>query len=285
MSFWRRLQLLFSVLLLASALGAGDAFAKEKGKGKGKGKDEDAGIQMTGIEAFDSVFKKVGQIDRKLTQSEHQLRTGKNNLNAALDLKRGTPLTDGLAELKRRAGNKVELAAGSGAVPKLAVKDAVPSNVANAVNAVNSMTENFAASINELTSLTPEIEQLVKQTSKMPSRLKTEFAKDSNLIERLFKLPKTTKALTNDIKITTGLADRTTSLTNRMTEVLDVVYSEFGGQGRRPSAGGGNGGGGGGGKSGGGGSAKDGGKGGKGGGNAGGGKGGKGGGGKAGRNR
>lgn len=270
MSFWRRLQLLFSVLLLASALGASDAFAKDKAKGKGKGKGEDVGIQMTGIEAFDSVFKKVGQIDRKLVQSENQLRTGKNNLNAALDLKKGTPLSDGLAELKRRAGNKVELAAGNGAVPKLAVKDAVPSNVANAVNAVNSMTENFAASITELTGLAPEIDQLVKQTGKMPSRLKSEFAKDSNIIERIFKLPKTAKALTNDIKITSGLPDRTTSLTNRMTEVLDVVYSEFGGQGRRPGAGGG--GNGGGGTAGGG----------KGGGNAGKGGGGKGGGGKGG---
>src|SRR5688500_12959128 len=99
-----RVMVILAVLLLA----ASPAMAKDKAKGKGKGK-EDEGIQLTGIEAFDDVFQRVGEIDKRLTKAEAQLRDGKNSLNEALDLKKGTPLADGLNELKNRAGNKLEL--------------------------------------------------------------------------------------------------------------------------------------------------------------------------------
>src|SRR5688500_8173850 len=96
--------------------GADDAFGKDKKKTK---KDKDEGILMTGITAFDSVFVRVGEIDKRLAASEAHLRTGKSDLNTALELKRGTPISTGIAELQERAQGKVSLAMNNQAVPKL----------------------------------------------------------------------------------------------------------------------------------------------------------------------
>ena len=221
-------------VVLGLLLCGDDALAKDK-KGKKKKKKEDEGIELTGIAAFDQVFARVGEIDQRLAASELELRTGKGNLNEALDLKRGTPITNGIAELQNRAGNKLSVAVNKQAVPKLTADDAVPSDVRSAMDAVNAMTGNFSTSLTELHALGPEIDGLVKEAKKMPSRLKDEF--DGGALDKLFTLPKVSKALTHDIGITTGLADRTESLTTRMTEVMTVVRTEF-----APAQGGGGGG-------------------------------------------
>jgi len=232
------------------------AFAKDApdgGKGDGKGdskgkKEAPAHIQMTGIEAFDSVFKQVDDIDHTLSTIEGQLRDDKNNLNTALALKKGTSITDGLTELKSRAGNKVSLAMDKGAVPKLEASDAVPSNVKGGVDAVNEMTTNFGASIEQLTGLAPDMEKLVKQTGKMPGRLVDEFKKGGNggLFDRLFKMPKVAKTLKGDLAVTAGLSDRAQGIQDRMNDIMGAVESSFGngpvhhpGAGS-PSGGGGN---------------------------------------------
>jgi hypothetical protein len=133
-------------------------------------------------------------------------------------------------------------------------------------------------SIQQLTDLAPEMQQLVKQTSKMPGRLVDEFSKSGGggLFDKLFKLPKISKALTQDVQLTAGLPDRANGIQSKMTDIAGSVSSSFGG----PNVGGGGHGGGGSGKPAGGGNADNGGGGGKaGGGNGGGGNGGGGGGG------
>jgi len=210
--------------------------------GGGKKKQPDAHVQMTGIEAFDSVFKQVDDIDHTLSSIEGQLRDSKNNLNTALALKKGTALTEGLTELKNRAGNKVSLAMDKGTVPKLEASDALPSNVKNAVDAVNEMTSNFGVSLDQLTSLAPDMEKLVKQSGKMPGRLIDEFKKGGNsgLLDRLFKLPKVAKALKGDLTVTAGLPDRAQGLTDRMNDIFGTVEGSFGnGPVHHPTAGGG----------------------------------------------
>lgn len=208
---------------LVLGLGTDDAFARKHRKGR----NHDA-IALTGIQSFDRVFARVGEIDRLLASAESELRTGKRNLNAALELKRGTPLTQGLAELQHRAKGKLGRAM-DGRVPKLHATDAVPSNVSNAVDAVNGLAENLTASLADVQALAPEIERLVNDAQKLPDRLKAEFTRTNGagLVDLVLKLPKTTKALTHDLEITTGLADRTTALTARMTEVLGVLNKEF----------------------------------------------------------
>lgn len=212
------------VVLVLGSLAASPAWAGKDKKKKGK---DDEGILLTGIEAFDDVFVRVGEIDARLASAEGQLRSAKKNLNTALELKKGTPLADGIAELSARAQGQVTVALTEQAVPKLQVSDAVPSNVQSAVDAVNTLTSNLTTSIADLQALGPEIDGLVKATRTMPTKLKDEFSDSAGLIEKLFELPKTTKALNRDISITTGLPERTTSLTGRMTDILGIVNTEF----------------------------------------------------------
>ncbi len=231
MAFGRFLRVLAVLSVVGSV-----ALAAPQGSSKGKPKEKaDSGIELTGIESFDSVFARVGEIDARLASAEAELRTGKRNLNGALELKKGTPLADGLAELQARAGNKLELTVTNRAVPKLSATDAVPTNVQQAVDAVNRLTENMTTSLTDLRSLQPEIEGLVSEVGDMPARLTQEFSGGSaSLFEQLFALPKTSKALKHDIDVTLGLADRTTALTSRMTDLLGVVNTEFGGPQQQP---------------------------------------------------
>src|SRR5688572_2378284 len=166
---------IFLLLFVAMAI-AGGADAKEGKNNGNKGKNQTR-VERTGIAAFDDVFERVGEIDRRLDRADGQLRDGKTNLNTALGLKQGTPISDGLAELQRRAGNKLDLSIGNHAIPKLSASDAVPSDVQSAIDAVNGMTTNFSGSIEDLAALAPEIDKLVKQSAKIPSRLKDEFLK------------------------------------------------------------------------------------------------------------
>lgn len=232
-------------VIFALSLSA-QAFAKDS---KDDGKDDsskdkkapEAHVQMTGIDAFDSVFKQVDGIDHTLSSIEGQLRDGKNNLNTALALKKGTSIADGLTELKSRAGNKVSLAMDKGTIPKLEASDALPSNVKNAVDAVNEMTSNFGLSLDQLTSLQPDMEKLIKQTGKMPGRLVDEFKKSGNsgLLDRLFKMPKVAKALKGDLAVTAGLPDRAQGIEDRMNDIFGAVEGSFGtGPVHHPSGGG-----------------------------------------------
>lgn len=216
------------LVVLTVFLASGDAWA---GKDK-KSKKDDHGVQETGIEAFDSVFVRVGEIDAHLTSADTELKTGKKNLNDALGLQRGTPFADGLDELQKRAEGKLQLTLTKGAAPKLSPTDAVPTNVQSAVDAVNALTSNMTTSLTDLESLAPEIQGLIGETGEMPDRLMSEFSGGSaSLLQKLFVLPKTTKALKADIDLTMGLDDRATSLTHRMTDMMNLVTTEFGGGG------------------------------------------------------
>lgn len=197
-------------------------------KKAGKKKD---GVQETGIKSFDKVFREVGDIDQRLSHAENQLRTGRTNLNAALGLPKGTPFADALTDLQSKAGGKLRLAVGGGGIPKLEPTDAVPRNVQVAVDGFNGFTQNLTSSFADVKDLSKDITGLVDATAKMPNNLVKEFTKSSNgsvnLLEKLFVLPKAVKATTHNIKIVTGLDDRVTSLSNRMTDLVQVVNQSF----------------------------------------------------------
>ncbi|MBA2322052.1 MAG: hypothetical protein H0V89_12960 [Deltaproteobacteria bacterium] len=192
----------------------------------GAKKNEDA-IETTGIAMFDTVFAKVGPIDRTLSGVEGSLRTARTNLTSALDLQKGTPLKDALAELEREAGNQITLAS-RGNVPTLTAQDAMPSNVQSAIGAVNALTANLTSSLDDLQALPAQVDALITQTRRFPNQLRAEFAKGgTSLLDTLFAIPKASSALNHNLGIVTGLPDRTLSVTDRTTDILGVVSSTF----------------------------------------------------------
>ncbi len=97
--------------------------------------------------------------------------------------------------------------------------------VSDAVKAVNSITTGFSSSVAELSSLDKDLDKLVRESKAMPTKLKGEF--DGNFIEQIFKLPKTSKTLTSNIKITSGLPNRSAGVVNEMGSILGTVHKEF----------------------------------------------------------
>lgn len=209
----RKIAPMLTLLLLFSL----DAHAK-------KDKDEVKGVQLTGIEAFDSVFSRVAEIDLRLVSAEQLLTQGKKDLNSALDLKRGTPFSEAITELKSRANGKLTLAM-KGNLPKLEATDAVPTNVQNAIDAVNSLTDGIIGTVDNLVGIPDEAQKLIKQSKKFPDRLKDEITTDP--ISAIFKAPKVLKTLKGNTEITVGLPSRSTKVVGRMNDMVSVVRTEF----------------------------------------------------------
>lgn len=208
---------------LALMLAPSTALAKKGKKGKGK-KGKNAQITMTGFKSFDKVFKEVADIDARISVAEDALKFAKRDLNIALDLKRGTPLKDALADLKVKGGENLSVAM-TGKVPQLSVSDLAPENITNAVAAVNGLTSSLVTSIDQLAGVPEEVAALTKQAQKFPERAKKEFAGDP--IGALFKAPKLVKSLNSNLKVTGSLPSRSTKVTGRATEILSVVSTEF----------------------------------------------------------
>lgn len=215
----------FVPVCLAVLLSGGSALAKGT-------RETPEGIELTGIKSFDKVFRKVDGIDQRLTNAERDLQSGQQQLNTSLELKRGAPFSDAIAELKERAEGKLELSVSTMSAPTLSTTDAVPSNVQRSVDALNALTLDVTSALDELSGIGPEIDALVRKTGDMPANLREEFKKDSgSLLSMLFELPKTSKTLSHDLAVTRELPGRAVAVTEEMTALLDIVHSEFRGGG------------------------------------------------------
>lgn len=245
MSLWtltlpplRSLARLLAVLVLVGAVGLTDAEAARK---KGKGKKKNVNVELTGVRAFDDVFVRVREIDRRLNKAEKLLRTGRQDLNTALGLKKKSTFTQGIAELRKRADGKLAVVM-KGNKPTLQATDAVPTKVQAGIDAVNRLTNNISTSMEELAGVPKEARALVQQAQVFPQRLKQELEADP--ITTLFKAPKVAKTLKGNLKVTSELPKRSTKVMGRMNDMVTVVRKEFplkqeagGGTPARPSRG------------------------------------------------
>jgi len=206
-------------MMLAVALTApGPALAKKKGKGKNNG------IQITGIESFDDVFADVKSMDKRLTSANKLLGNAKKELNTALGLKEGTPLKDGIAELRTRADGKIGLGM-KGKIPTLEATDAVPTDVQTGIDAVNQLNSDLVTSIEDLLQVSKDIQSVVKKSKAFPSQVSKEF--DGGLLEKIFKMPKAAKATVHNLGITKELPGKTKKVLTRMQDIEKTVRGEF----------------------------------------------------------
>ena len=210
---------------LLLVLGApGDALAKKKGK---KGKNSSPKVELVGLQSMDGTFKQLRKLDNRVSSAEKEVNKSQRNLNTALGIKNDTPVKKGLQQLQKRAEGKVAVVT-EGDVPKLKATDAVPKNIENAINAVNTMATSFVASISDLETAKKDAEKLSKKVGKMPASVKDEFKKDSgSFFDVLFKLPKTMKAVNGNVQVATSLPGRTTEVVATMTNIVGTITSTF----------------------------------------------------------
>ena len=212
----RFLALLLGVFALSVTLGSHDAWAK---------KSKADHIEKTGIKSFDEVFGQVDDLDSLIRKAHKSRKSGHDAVVSAMGLTDGTPFSDALKELKKNADGKLKLAM-NGSVPQLSVTDAVPSNVENAVAAVNQAMTDYTDTAKSLVEVPKQARSLVKQVQKFPKEFKKEFSSMS--ITDIPETLKQAKTLKNNIKVTVGVPDRAKKVSKGLKSDLTAVKNTFG---------------------------------------------------------
>jgi len=217
----------FLQLIAVAFVGLSVAFAPAAHAKKDKddkGDTDYVKIEMTGIKAFDDVFKEVKAIQKNLSAVESSIDNTTGSLVSTLGLAKDTPLTTALADLKSKADGKLEVAM-SGTTPKLSTSDAVPANVQQAIDAVNTGIAEVTASIDGLKAIPDQMKSLQTAVTAMPTQLK-----DPNIIKGvptadLLKAPKTLK---NNLKATSQTTDRARSTKDAAVNFMGAFTGSFG---------------------------------------------------------
>jgi hypothetical protein len=116
-------------------------------------------LQKSGVADVDAVFTKAEAPIGTLNNVRVQMTTLRDNLAAALSLPAGTPFADSIADLKVKAGDKINVAVSERGLPKLSTTDAVPANVQAAVDATNAGIGNLETAMIHLAEVPAQLEE------------------------------------------------------------------------------------------------------------------------------
>ena len=205
---------LMVVTLSVGTLLISDAHA---GKKNAKGKEAPPTIEMTGLKSFDAIFTEFKSIDDKVGNAEKAMKVAKRKLNEALELEKGTPLKDGIMDLKAKSEGKIKVAM-KGTQPSLEASEAVPENVTNAIAALNAMTKSLTTSIEELASVPADIKRLTEASAEFPAKLKAELSSSG---AKITEAPKILKTLKGNLTATTKLPERSGKVAGRRARARD----------------------------------------------------------------
>lgn len=194
-------------------------------------------IKMTGIDAFDNVFREARDIDNRLDGAREKITSGRNNLNSALGLTKGTPFKDAVSDLRAKTKGKLELVM-QGATPQLKVKDAIPTNVQSAVDSLNGSMQNYKNAADDILGIKGEVKSVVNAVKDFPSRLSQDY-KSMNI--SLVDLPDQINTVKNNVRLIGNFPHRVDKLTGELTGDIAMVGNLFrGGGGGGSSNSGGN---------------------------------------------
>ena len=216
----RRLRVVGLILGL-SVMGMGvnpaDAWA-------GKSKDQ---ITLVGIASFDEVFSEAKSVDDALTNARKQRHQARKNVNSVMGLDKKTAFGDALNELNQRANGKVKVAM-KGNTPSLSVSDAVPTNVQEAIDAVNSAISLYSSLAKELQDVPPRCKAAVKKAKKLEvSELKDELGGFTLNISELRERIDTVKQFKTNLEVTAGLPKKAQNLISNLAGDVQAVSSVF----------------------------------------------------------
>lgn len=215
---WARLALLLLLLTALGLLSGAAQAAKEQGKTRYV-------VKKVGIESFDKVFVRVGELNALVSTAETELNSARVNLNVALGLKKKTALGDALAELTTEAQGKVKVVT-TGKMPTLEATDLIPSNVQAGIDGLNSAMNSYALTIEALASIPEETKLLIEESKAFPSQFWKDFG-NINIME-LSKTFKKAKKIKNNIEVTLSLPGRTTDVVSQVNENTTLIATSFG---------------------------------------------------------
>lgn len=208
-------------LALALSLSA-SAFAGDK---KGGDEPKYPEIKLTKISEFDGTLEKAKAIHTDLETTENKLRDANKGLAASLALPETTSLEDALAELRKKANNKIEVGMEKGRVPKLKPTDAVPAEVQKGIDTVNGMMDDLGASLERIEAMPAQVQGLVAEAKSFPGQLNADLIKKNNLTAA--DLPKITKTLGTDLKAIEATPERVKNVTEQTLNLFGKVQKAF----------------------------------------------------------
>ena len=182
-------------------------------------------IHKTGIKEVDPTFLKAKAIHDDLDTIHRSLKTANNNLATALNLPKETSLNQSLTELKKRGNNKINTVLEDGRWPRLKATDAVPSDVQDGIDAVNSLVDALKTSEATLKDMPAASKELAASAQKLPGRVSFSSLSQNNI--SITKLPKTAKKFKNNMKAVKATPERVERVERQTTSMATQVLEVF----------------------------------------------------------
>lgn len=208
----------FLVAGLAAALSLNAFAGKEKGDAP-----KYPVIEMTGVSQFDPSFAKGKTMHDTLQSAEDKLAVANKSLAKALAVPETTSIDDMLAELKKRAGNKIEVGLEKGRIPKIKPTDAVPSDVQAAIDALNGSMDALGGALEQVELLPAQAMALVTEVKEFPSQISPDLLKQNNLSAT--DLPKVTKKTGANLKAIEATPERIKGVTDQTMNMFTKVQN------------------------------------------------------------
>jgi hypothetical protein len=177
-------------------------------------------IEMTGIEAFDSVFRQVKGIHDTLGSVQGRLDTATNQIASAVGQPEGTSLAMSMWELRQQAQGPIEVQM-KGTTPVLTVGGNGGPEVQNAVQAVNTAAMEVAKLPADLAQLPQQVMALVNACKAFPGQLNPQLLQEAGM--KPLELPKVAKTLGRNVKATVATPGRIESLVASAQGVLTGI--------------------------------------------------------------
>jgi archaellum component FlaC len=226
-----------SQLLSLTLLGLGLALGGSAHAKKDKGSDtEYVKIEKTGIKEIDSVFNQVKDIQNTLEAVEKSINTTTSSLNTTLGLAKDTPFSTAIADLKDKAEGKVNVVMEGGS-PQLSASDAVPTNVQQAIDAVNTGVEQVNSAMAGLQEIPSQVKALQTEAMGFDVNAVKEAAEKQGM--GLTEGLAAAKTVASNLKATSQTVNRATDVKDASVDFMGAFTGSFG-EATGGSSGGGN---------------------------------------------
>lgn len=196
---------------------------KDTKKGKG---DDDADAKLTpiedcGVASMDGVFREAKDVQTKLEDQRVALKNARQNVKSALGVATNAPMSTAFEELKKTAGDKLEVAL-DGGTPKLKAKDAVPENVQTAIDAVNGLLDASKSTAETVVSLKENVTGLIDKSKEFPTQIVAEVKGNP------LGAAKASTTVAANIKAIAAMGDQADKLVNISTRLVSDFTAAFG---------------------------------------------------------
>ena len=214
-----------SVAMLIAGFATASALALPADAEAKKSKKSKPTVKLTGVKSLDKVFKPLKKLDKSITKAQKARRTGAASINTALGLKKGTSLSAAMKHLQQEAKGKVKVTMQGGS-PQLKATDALPTNIADGIEATNVVVSSYVTAISELAYAPKQAMKLINQAQKLPDQLKQELT--SNPTEAITIL-RNIGVVKDNIKVAAGLPKRAAKVTKNLNKDMSLIVAGFGG--------------------------------------------------------